>query len=194
MLKSPVRIGVLGNDKVEHAVTVLDPLELFGEGGALASSGGELRTPAFFYKPGTQPEPMAAVQKVIKDAVFSPFNRVEKSALCDAWDSAGKPQDCFLIVSPEYNHSVPPALAGLMGTFGGSNYTLKPSAIVTYSPGPWGGMRAAVALRPFLSELGCLPVSKLTGYPDAGELFNEDGAPRRPACCVTNLCTAKPRD
>ena len=81
-----------------------------------------------------------------------------------------------------------------MGTFGGSNYTLKPSAIVTYSPGPWGGMRAAVALRPFLSELGCLPVSKLTGYPDAGELFNEDGAPRRPACCVTNLCTAKPRD
>jgi hypothetical protein len=27
------------------------------------------------------------------------------------------------------------------------------------------GMRAAMALRPLLSELGCLPISKLTGYP-----------------------------
>ena len=67
-----------------------------------------------------------------------------------------------------------------MGHFGGSNYTLKPSACVTYSPGPWGGMRGAMALRPFLSELGCIPVSKLTAYPDPASLFDESGAPTDP--------------
>ena len=36
-------------------------------------SGGELRTPSFFYKPGSQPEGMAAVQKTIKDAVRPPL-------------------------------------------------------------------------------------------------------------------------
>ena len=48
-----------------------------------------------------------------------------------------------MVVSPEYNHSVPPALSGLMGAFGSSNYLYKPAATVTYSPSPWGGMRCA---------------------------------------------------
>jgi len=30
-------------------VTVYDPADVFGEGGALAESGGELRTPHFFF-------------------------------------------------------------------------------------------------------------------------------------------------
>lgn len=67
-----------------------------------------------------------------------------------------------------------------MGHFGGSNFACKPSAIVTYSPSPFGGIRAAMALRPFLSELGCLPVSKLTGFPMAGDLFEANGTPKDP--------------
>ena len=46
---------------------------------------------------------------------------------------------------------------------------------MTYSPGPFGGARAAVALRPFLSELGCLPVSKLACFPSPDSIFAEDG-------------------
>jgi NAD(P)H-dependent FMN reductase len=65
--------------------------------------------------------------------------------------------DCYVIVSPEYNHTVPPALASLMGHFGGSCYACKPSAIVTYSNGPWGGMRAAMSIQVMAHELGCLP-------------------------------------
>ncbi len=67
-----------------------------------------------------------------------------------------------------------------MGHFGGSHWALKPSAIVTYSVGPFAGMRAAMALRPFLSELGCLPISKLCGLPTAQDLFNADGTPKDP--------------
>mmetsp|Transcript_29999 Transcript_29999/g.85895 ORF Transcript_29999/g.85895 Transcript_29999/m.85895 type:complete len:103 (-) Transcript_29999:300-608(-) len=68
----------------------------------------------------------------------------------------------------------------MMGHFGGSNYAHKPSAIVTYSVSPWGGARTSIALQPMLHELGCLPVSKMTCYPTAGELFNEDGTPKDP--------------
>lgn len=68
-----------------------------------------------------------------------------------------------------------PALSHLLNHFGSSFYAFKPSAIVTYSAGQWGGARAAVALRTFLAELGCLPVSAMIHVPKAQEAFDEDG-------------------
>ncbi|MBT2770783.1 NAD(P)H-dependent oxidoreductase [Halomonas sp. ISL-60] len=83
--------------------------------------------------------------------------------------------DGFVMVSPEYNHSMSPALSHLLNHFGASLFAFKPSAIVTYSMGQWGGVRAAVAMRAFLSELGCLPVSAMVHVPKAQEALNEDG-------------------
>ena len=145
----------LGADTVKHDVAVLDPLEVFGPSGALSGfTGGELRSPVFMMKPDDVPQTTKDLQETIKSA------------------------DCYLIVSPEYNHSVPPALASLMGHFGGSNYKCKPSGIVTYSPGPWGGQRAAMGIQILCHELGCLPVSKLCGIPSVSDIFEEDGTPK----------------
>ncbi len=83
--------------------------------------------------------------------------------------------DGYVMVSPEYNHSMSPALAHLLNHFGASLYAFKPSAIVTYSAGQWGGARAAVNMRTFLSELGCLPVSAMVHIPKAQDALNEDG-------------------
>jgi NAD(P)H-dependent FMN reductase len=83
--------------------------------------------------------------------------------------------DGYVMVSPEYNHSMSPALAHLLNHFGSSLFAFKPSAIVTYSAGQWGGARAAVGMRTFLSELGCLPVSAMVHVPRAHEVFTEDG-------------------
>ncbi|NVF15716.1 NADPH-dependent FMN reductase [Vreelandella maris] len=83
--------------------------------------------------------------------------------------------DGYVMVSPEYNHSISPALSHLLNHFGASLFAFKPSAIVTYSMGQWGGVRAAVAMRAFLSELGCLPVSAMIHVPKAQEALNEDG-------------------
>ena len=83
--------------------------------------------------------------------------------------------DAYVVVSPEYNHSFSPALAHMLNHFGSSQFGFKPSAIVTYSAGQWGGARAAIGLRPFLSELGCLPVSAMVHIPKAQEVFDEDG-------------------
>ena len=83
--------------------------------------------------------------------------------------------DGYLMVSPEYNHSMSPALANLLNHFGSSLFSYKPSSIVTYSAGQWGGARAAVSMRTFLSELGCLPVSAMIHIPKAQEVFDESG-------------------
>ena len=149
------REGSCGGETVTHNVTVFDPLDIFASGGALEGDA-QLAAPHFFLKPDAIPPKMAEMAATIKAA------------------------DCYIIVSAEYNHSVPPALLSLLGHFGGSNYAYKVSAIVTYSAGPWGGMRAAMALRPILSELGCLPISKLTGIPNAGDMFNADGTSKDP--------------
>lgn len=85
--------------------------------------------------------------------------------------------DGYVMVSPEYNHSMSPALAHLLNHFGSSLFAFKPSAIVTYSAGQWGGARAAVGMRTFLSELGCLPVSAMVHVPKAHEALREDGTP-----------------
>ena len=83
--------------------------------------------------------------------------------------------DGYVMVSPEYNHAMSPALAHLLNHFGASLFSYKPSAIATYSAGQWGGARAAVNLRTFLAELGCLPVSAMIHVSKAQEVFDTDG-------------------
>eukprot|EP00961_Rhodomonas_salina_P184601 2492274-Rhodomonas_salina.1 len=87
------RVSTIGEDTIKHDVTYFDPIEVFGEGGALAGEA-MLGQPHFFFGQGKAPPAMDAMRDVIKAA------------------------DCFLVVSPEYNHSIPPALSSMMGHFG----------------------------------------------------------------------------
>lgn len=112
------------------------------------------------------------------DTVFKPHFAYPKGKAPASLDElAEKIQACdgFIMISPEYNHSMSPALANLLNHFGSSLFSYKPSAIVTYSAGQWGGMRAAVGMRSFLSELGCLSVSAMIHVPKAQAVFAEDG-------------------
>ena len=111
-------------------------------------------------------------------AVFKPhfaYRRDEAPAALDELADKIGAADGYMMVSPEYNHSMSPALAHLLNHFGSSLFAYKPSAIVTYSAGQWGGMRAAVAMRTFLSELGCLPVSAMIHIPKAQQVFADNG-------------------
>lgn len=114
---------------------------------------GEVFKPHFAYAKSQVPEGLASLAEKISAA------------------------DGYVMVSPEYNHSMSPALSNLLNHFGSSLFAYKPSAIVTYSAGQWGGMRAAVGMRTFLAELGCLPVSAMIHVPRAQDVFNEQGDP-----------------
>ncbi len=113
-----------------------------------------------------------------RDKVFKPHFAYSKSkapSYLDALAEKIKNADGYVMVSPEYNHSMSPALADLLNHFGSSLFSYKPSAIVTYSAGQWGGARAAMNMRGFLSELGCLPVSAMVHLPKAQEIFTVNG-------------------
>lgn len=81
--------------------------------------------------------------------------------------------DCLVIVTPEYNHSIPGALKNLIDYLY-PEYDDKPFAYVTVSAGGFGGVHALEDLESLTVTLGgipgpSLPVSKV------GEVFNEGG-------------------
>jgi NAD(P)H-dependent FMN reductase len=84
--------------------------------------------------------------------------------------------DAYIVVSGEYNHGVPPALSNLLDHFL-EEYFWKPSAIVCYSVGSFGGVRAAMALRPMLCEMGMSSIPSLLPVPRVHQAFDEDGKP-----------------
>jgi len=100
--------------------------------------------------------------------------------------------DAYIVVSGEYNHTVPPALSNLMDHFL-EEYFRKPSAIVCYSAGAFGGVRAAMTLRAMLAEMGMASIPSLLPIPTVQDAFTDDGTPvddnypRRAARFLTEL-------
>ena len=60
-------------------------------------------------------------------------------------------------------------------------YFFRPSAIVCYSAGSFGGVRAAMQLRMTLAELGTVTIPSLLPIPRVQDAFDEQGQPADPA-------------
>jgi NAD(P)H-dependent FMN reductase len=88
--------------------------------------------------------------------------------------------DGIVVVSAEYNHSIPPALSNLLDHFL-EEYFWRPSAIACYSAGPFGGVRAAMQLRAMLCELGMPSIPSLFPVPKVQDAFQDDGTANDPA-------------
>ncbi len=86
--------------------------------------------------------------------------------------------DGFIVVSGEYNHSIPPALSNMMDHFL-EEYFFRPCGIVAYSNGRFSGARVAMQLRAFLSEMGMATISSLFLIANVGESFHDDGTPTK---------------
>lgn len=82
--------------------------------------------------------------------------------------------DGFVIVTAEYNQSVPAALKNLLDHFL-EEYFWRPSTIVSYSAGRFGGVRAAVALRTILPELGMPSLPSILAIPMISSALSEEG-------------------
>jgi NAD(P)H-dependent FMN reductase len=87
--------------------------------------------------------------------------------------------DAFVIVSGEYNHSMPPPLMNLLDHFQ-EEYFWRPSAIVCYSAGPFGGVRAGLQLRAPLCEMGMPSIPSMFPIPTVHTAFSEEGTPTDP--------------
>ena len=96
------------------------------------------------------PEKLQQLQKIIKDA------------------------DGYVPITPEYNHSISSALKNTLDYFL-EEYFFKPSAIVSYSVGPFGGVSAGTHLRQILAEMGTLAISSQFPISKISEVFDNDG-------------------
>ncbi|MBS3168306.1 NAD(P)H-dependent oxidoreductase [Candidatus Woesearchaeota archaeon] len=82
--------------------------------------------------------------------------------------------DGFIVVSAEYNHSIPPALSNLIDHFG-DEFCYKPSGIACYSTGSFGGVRAAMQLRALLPEIGMPSIPTIFPMSRVDTSFNDSG-------------------
>ncbi|NBC83435.1 MAG: NADPH-dependent FMN reductase [Bacteroidetes bacterium] len=85
--------------------------------------------------------------------------------------------DGFLVLTAEYNHSMPPALKNMLDHYH-KQYQRKPSAIASYSAGQFGGVRAAVNARVVLATLGTPTIPTLLPFPSIENHFNSAGEPQ----------------
>ncbi len=84
--------------------------------------------------------------------------------------------DGFIIVSGEYNHSIPPALSNLIDHFM-EEYFWRPAGIACYSGGRFGGVRAAMQLRAMLPEVGMITIPSLLPISSVETAFDENDEP-----------------
>jgi NAD(P)H-dependent FMN reductase len=110
------------------------------------------------------------------DRMYKEYARGEAPEGLERLAGRIKSADAFIIVSGEYNHSIPPALSNLLDHFL-EEYFWRPSAIVCYSGGAFGGVRAAMQLRAMLCELGAPSIPSLLPIPRVQDAFNDDGQP-----------------
>jgi NAD(P)H-dependent FMN reductase len=82
--------------------------------------------------------------------------------------------DGYVAVSGEYNHSIPPALSNLIDHFL-EEYAFRPAAIVCYSAGPFGGVRAAMQLRALLPEVGLSTIPSILPIPKIATALSPEG-------------------
>jgi NAD(P)H-dependent FMN reductase len=113
------------------------------------------------------------------DKMYKEFPRGRAPAALQALADLIVPADVVVVVSGEYNHSIPPALSNLLDHFL-EEWFWKPSAIVCYSAGAFGGVRAAMQLRAMLAELGMASIPSIFPVPTVQKAFAEDGTPTDP--------------
>jgi NAD(P)H-dependent FMN reductase len=82
--------------------------------------------------------------------------------------------DGYIPVSPEYNHSTSAAMKNTLDYFL-EEYYFKPSAIVSYSVGGFGGVNAVQNLRLIFAELGAPSISSSFSIAKVQEVFDENG-------------------
>src|SRR5207237_9371252 len=77
------------------------------------------------------------------------------------------------------NHGIPLGLKHLLDHFL-EEYFFRPSAIVCYSAGQFGGVRAAMQLRMTLAELGMPSIPSLLAVPRISDALTPAGEPTNP--------------
>jgi NAD(P)H-dependent FMN reductase len=110
------------------------------------------------------------------DRMYKEYPKGEAPAALERLAEKIRTADAFLFVVGEYNWSVQPGLKNLTDHFL-EEWFWRPAAIVSYSAGRLGGVRAALAWRDIIGEMGMVVVSSTIAVGPVKDTLDEDGQP-----------------
>ena len=103
-----------------------------------------------------------------------------------AWNRKIAEADAYLLVTPEYNHSIPGELKNAIDSvFFSFAFRNKPMAMVGYSGGVGGGIRAIEHLVQVAVEVEAAPLRSTVVLPFVDKQFDTDGQPTDPTTEVS---------
>jgi NAD(P)H-dependent FMN reductase len=103
-----------------------------------------------------------------------------------AWNRKIAEADAYLVITPEYNHSIPGELKNAIDSvFVSFAFRNKPLAMVGYSGGVGGGIRAIEHLVQVAVEVEAAPLRSTVILPFVDKQFDADGRPTDPATEVS---------
>jgi NAD(P)H-dependent FMN reductase len=112
-------------------------------------------------------------------------NPTYSDPLVKRWNNKIKEADAYLLITPEYNHSVPGVLKNAIdNVFVSFGFRNKAVAFVGYSVGVAAGVRAVEHLNQIMVEAEALPVRTPTLIPFVMNAFDAEGKPATPAMGV----------
>lgn len=121
----------------------------------------------------------AELRLPLLDRMYKEYEKGKAPDVLERLARVYRAADAFVIVSGEYNHGIPPALKNMLDHFL-EEYFFRPSAIVCYSGGAFGGVRAAMQLRMTLAELGMSSIPSLFPVPHVQDAFDVSGRANNP--------------
>jgi NAD(P)H-dependent FMN reductase len=111
------------------------------------------------------------------DKMYKEYDKGQAPPPLERMAKAIRSAEGVVLVTGEYNHTVPPALLNLLDHFL-EEWSWRPSAIVSYSAGSFGGVRAVEHLRSVVAELGMPAIPSSVPIPRIHSAFAKDGAPK----------------
>lgn len=90
------------------------------------------------------------------------------------WSAKIDEADAFIFVTAEYNYSYPASLKNAL-EYLMHEWAYKPSGIVSYSGGPFAGVRAVISLKADLINFRNVALAEVVNIPTVGEFISEDG-------------------
>ena len=119
-------------------------------------------------------------------SIGDPADPAYSAPVVRAWNRKIGEADAYLLVTPEYNHSVPGELKNAIDSvFVSFAFRNKPVAMVGYSGGVGGAIRAIEHLVQIAVEAEAAPLRSAVILPFVDKAFTADGEPADPATEVS---------
>jgi NAD(P)H-dependent FMN reductase len=110
----------------------------------------------------------------LMNEAIHPMMKQYQHAHTRQWSKSIEEADAFVFVTAEYDYSYPASLKNAL-EYLVHEWAYKPAAIVSYSIGPFAGVRAVMSLKADLLSLRCVTIAEGVFIAQLGQFINDEG-------------------